>query len=256
MVQVTESARDPKPWLALLACALLVACSSGADLAASERQVARFRELYARGDYRRVHSEASLDFQRSTKVADLERFLQVVSSRLGTVRSAQRQNVKVMWHTGSNTVTLTYATQFAKGNGVETFSYRVTSGSASLAGYHVSSLALIAPASAEEVATAQPAPASPIASEFQALVAERTDAVRGACWEPAIRRRTGPLPEARVVVALVVEPTGAVDVQATSDFAVDYPGLADCVTRTVDAWQFGPRPTASNFSVPFVFKAP
>ena len=69
--------------------------------------------------------------------------LAAVDQKLGAVKGAEKNRWNVNFQTPGTFVTLGFKTQFERGNGAETFVYRISDGTALLAAYHINSNALI-----------------------------------------------------------------------------------------------------------------
>ena len=132
----------------ILVCLTLGACSAGADKAASEALVQQFRRQMDAGRFQQIYRTSSDEFRQSGSEDTLVGFLATVQARLGRVRSSNQTG----WHfnatPAASTTTLTYATEFERGSGTETFVFRVTDGRAALVGYHINSNQLMLPAPA------------------------------------------------------------------------------------------------------------
>jgi hypothetical protein len=78
-----------------------------------------------------------------SKPEDFVALLEAVHRKLGELKSADKQNWNINFHTSGTFVTLTYKTSYSEGDAAEQFVYRIDGGAASLAGYHINSNALI-----------------------------------------------------------------------------------------------------------------
>ncbi len=147
---------------AAAALAVLAGCSAGADTSAAEAGVAEFRQMLAAGRLADIYRTSAPEMQGATSEAQLTQLLSAVRDRLGEFQSADRAG----WHWNNNNgvtlVTLNYNSRYAAGEAEERFVYRVGGGSAALAGYNISSMALItnvAPQPVQQIhATPTPAP--------------------------------------------------------------------------------------------------
>jgi hypothetical protein len=131
-------------WCALL-IAFLVAggCSSGEDIAVAKTEVAHFRELMVMQRFAEIFADASDDLKKATTEQGLVRLLAAVNGKLGAVKTAEDNGWNVNFNTSGTFVRLSFKTQFEKGTGVETFTYRITDGRARLTGYNINSNELI-----------------------------------------------------------------------------------------------------------------
>jgi hypothetical protein len=130
-------------------CALLIAllvvggCSSGEDIAAARTEVAHFRELMVMQQFDQIFAEASDELKKTTTEQNLTRLLAAVNGKLGAVKTAEESGWNVNFNTSGTFVKLSFKTQFEKGSGVETFTYRIIDGRGRLAGYNINSNELI-----------------------------------------------------------------------------------------------------------------
>ena len=130
--------------IAISAAAMILAgCSAEWETAAAENGVAEFREQMASGRYRDIYSAAAQDFRQGASEATALRFLEHVADTLGPVRESSRQGWRVTTGPSGSMVVLGYTTEFARGRGTEEFVFRVSSGTAKLAGYHINSMDLM-----------------------------------------------------------------------------------------------------------------
>jgi predicted Zn finger-like uncharacterized protein len=93
-------------------------------------------------------------------------------------------------------------------------------------------------------------------TQIQATVAKYTGSVKRSCWQPALDSRDPSAPtSARVMVTIVVGPSGSVQNVSTSGEPRGYPGLASCIAGRVRSWQFPATGGTTTANVPFVFAA-
>jgi hypothetical protein len=90
----------------------------------------------------------------------------------------------------------------------------------------------------------------------QGTVRRYTSSVKRSCWQPALDTRDANAPtSARVSVTITVSGSGAVQNVSTSGDPRGYRGLATCIARRVQGWQFPPSSGQTTVNVPFVFAA-
>lgn len=130
-------------FLACLIVAALGGCSSGEHMASAEQGVAEFRALMESRQFAQVYAGASDELRKTTSEADMARILGALNTKLGTVKSAEKNGWHINFHTSGTFVTLGFKTQFEKGNGAEQFVFRVADGRAALVTYNVNSPALL-----------------------------------------------------------------------------------------------------------------
>jgi hypothetical protein len=126
-----------------LALLLLVSCSISDDTKLAKYQVDTFHALLSSGKYNTIYSSASSDLQSATTMNDFIELLSAVGRKLGITKSSSNVSWNVNYHTSGTFVTLTQNTEFEHGDAEETFVYRIVDDRALLAGYHISSNALV-----------------------------------------------------------------------------------------------------------------
>lgn len=105
--------------------AFLTGCTAGKAKQAAEQGVTRFHAQLDAEQYHDIYSQASPEFQKSGREAELTEFLSAVHRKLGNVQKAEEQTFFVNFGTAGTTVTLTYNTGFASGPASEQFVWRV-----------------------------------------------------------------------------------------------------------------------------------
>jgi len=90
-----------------------------------------------------IFAEASDELKKATTEQELSRLLGAVNGKLGAVKTAEDNGWNVNFNTSGTFVKLSFKTEFEKGTGVETFTYRIVDGRARLTGYNINSNALI-----------------------------------------------------------------------------------------------------------------
>jgi len=127
----------------LIATLLMVGCSAKQDLAEVQEGIAHFRQLMADRQFERIYSEGADQLKKSMTQQQLVRLLSAIDSKLGAVKSAESNGWSVNYNSSGTTVTLRFKTQFERGTGAETFTYRIVGGKALLANYQINSNDLI-----------------------------------------------------------------------------------------------------------------
>ena len=137
----------------------LVGCNPVKGTAEADKAAAEFHALFDAEDYDQIFDTAHADFKASQPKVDTINFLQSIRDKLGPVRTTNRAGWQANSVNMKTNVVLTFDTEFENGRGVETFTYRIADGSASLLGWYVNSNALIVTKSkeGEQVGTEQPA---------------------------------------------------------------------------------------------------
>jgi hypothetical protein len=127
----------------LIAAFLVTGCSSGQDLSLAQAEIERFRQLMAAQQFGQIYSEASDELKKTAGEQDMVRLLTAIDRKLGPVKNAEKNGWNVNYATSGTSATLKFNTQFERGTGAETFVYRIAGGKAQLAGYNITSNALI-----------------------------------------------------------------------------------------------------------------
>jgi predicted Zn finger-like uncharacterized protein len=90
----------------------------------------------------------------------------------------------------------------------------------------------------------------------QSTVRRYTPSVKRSCWQPALDTRDANAPtSARVGVTITVSGSGSVQNVSTTGDPRGYRGLATCIARRVQGWQFPASSGQTTVNVPFVFAA-
>jgi hypothetical protein len=90
-----------------------------------------------------IYTETSDEFKKATTAQEFVDLLSAVDRKLGSVKRTTKNAWNVNFHSSGTFVTLGFKTQFERGAGDETFTYRLADGNALLVGYHITSNALI-----------------------------------------------------------------------------------------------------------------
>ncbi len=126
---------------AIVACCLASwGCSIGKDVPAVEASVREFHGAINDAKVERIVAAAAPELQREPNFL---RLLQTVQKKLGRVVSAKQIGWNDQATTGGHLVSLSYETKFERGAATENFAYRLDSGKPVLAGWHITSDALI-----------------------------------------------------------------------------------------------------------------
>jgi uncharacterized protein YceK len=110
-------------WPLAVAGIVLAGCSGVMDAKDSKQQVAIFHQRLDAGDYAAIYKASGAELKTAATEQDFTRLLQAVHTKLGKVKSAELQGTNIFAGTNGKRTTLTYATQFERGTGTETFVY-------------------------------------------------------------------------------------------------------------------------------------
>jgi opacity protein-like surface antigen len=132
------------PFAALAAClSVLLGCSMSADTAAAEQAVPKFHALLDERRFDEIYEASSDELKKASTRENFVALLQAVNRKLGSTKSSEKQGWKVNYHTSGTFVFLNYKTMYTEGEAAEQFVYKMKDGTATLAGYHINSNALI-----------------------------------------------------------------------------------------------------------------
>lgn len=123
---------------------LLAACSFSADTKSAEQAVVQFHAALNGGRFDDIYTATGPDFKGVTTREDFSKLLGAIHTKLGNFQSGKT----VGWNDNANTaghyVTLSREAQFEHGAAQEQFVFKLGADKkATLAGYHISSNALI-----------------------------------------------------------------------------------------------------------------
>ncbi len=127
----------------LATAAVFAACSASANTRQAEAAVQQFHDLLDSGQSSAVYDSASDDLKRVSPEQQFVPLLDAVHRKLGQTKTATRSGWNVNYSTSGNFITLNYQTVYAEGPASEQFVYRMVGDKPILAGYHISSNALI-----------------------------------------------------------------------------------------------------------------
>ena len=122
----------------------LTACNGIEDTNAAEEQVAAFHAAFDAGQAGPLWDRSAPTMKEITPRPQFVALLAEMRQRLGNVKSTDQTGWNVNYDTDGSQVTLTYETEFANGQGTETFIFD-TEDPPHLMGWHVESPVLLAP---------------------------------------------------------------------------------------------------------------
>jgi hypothetical protein len=115
----------------------LGACMPTMDAKSAEAAVSAFHDAFNKGSFVQMYLESSEELQRSTPQKDFVEFLSALHRKLGPVKNAESQGLKINMRPSGTTVELTYKTTFDKGEATESFVFHVQDEKAKLFYYNV-----------------------------------------------------------------------------------------------------------------------
>jgi hypothetical protein len=122
---------------------LFCGCSMSADTALAEQAVPKFHEELDAGHFDAIYDASADELKSATTQQEFVALLEAVHRKLGNTKASDESGWNVNYQTSGSFVTLGYKTTFDGGSAEEQFVFRLHDKAASLAGYHISSNALI-----------------------------------------------------------------------------------------------------------------
>jgi hypothetical protein len=122
---------------------VLAGCSMSKDAELAEAQVPSFHEQLNLSKFNEIYSSSSQDLKKATSQQDFVDLLEAVNRKLGKVKTSSKGAWNTNYGTSGTYVTVTYKSVFDNGPADEQFVYRLDHGAATLAGYHINSMALV-----------------------------------------------------------------------------------------------------------------
>jgi len=101
--------------------------------------VDHFHQELNNSDYETIYEEASDEFRRSGNRPDMVKFFQMVHEKMGNSGDKKAAGFHVSWTNGRVTVNQVFDTEFALGQGQESFVWTIEHDHARLYGYHIDS---------------------------------------------------------------------------------------------------------------------
>lgn len=129
----------PRIIVSLACVAILAGCNPVANLNAGEDQIAQFHERFNAGEYDLIYREAAPELHEVNDADEFNDILELVELRLGKVESTERADFSVNSTSAGTTTTIIMTTQFAQGEGSETFNFLGHGDDVKLMGYFVNS---------------------------------------------------------------------------------------------------------------------
>jgi len=119
----------------LFLVAMIAGCSLSADRNLAEKEVARFHALLGDGRFAEIYAGASQELKNGTSEADCIRMLDTFHRKAGAMQKTQKIGWRVHTAPPGTLVSLTYRTQYAGGEAIEEFDYRIKDGTPLLVRY-------------------------------------------------------------------------------------------------------------------------
>src|SRR6185437_5772115 len=107
----------------LIPALFLAACNPDANMHQGEAQIERFHQVYSSGNADALYALTGPTFHKLAPRKQFQDLFDVLSSRLGPVKSSARQGFTVNTSTGGTVTNISMDTQFEQGEGTETFTF-------------------------------------------------------------------------------------------------------------------------------------
>jgi len=109
--------------LAPLAAFALAACNPMENLSEAEDQIDRFHTHYDFGEFQDMYQMTSPAFRKASSPEDFKKLADVITARLGSIKSTERVNFNVNTTPAGTQTIITMQTIFEQGNGSEVFTF-------------------------------------------------------------------------------------------------------------------------------------
>ena len=129
--------------LVLGGAVVLAACSMGRDVPAATAAIDRFHAALNAGRFAPTWEGAAPELKSASAEPAFLRLLDAVHRKLGAFKSGKASGFNENVSPEGTFVTIGYASAYERGQAIEQFVYRMNDGKPTLAGYHVTSDALI-----------------------------------------------------------------------------------------------------------------
>jgi len=121
----------------------LAACNPMENLEEATDQIDRFQTHFSFGEIDEMYKMVGREFRDTTSRDDFDEMVALISNRLGTVESTQRQSFNVNTTPMGTATVIVMQTDFEQGQGVETYTFRGNGQDMALIGWHVNSERLL-----------------------------------------------------------------------------------------------------------------
>ena len=116
---------------------VLSACNPMEQVEVADAKVARFQATYNEGDARGLYGQTSEEFREVTTPQQMDELVEYVTDKMGAIESSERSGININSSNGVNQTTITMTTQFAKGEGTETYTFIGSGQEMRVAGWNV-----------------------------------------------------------------------------------------------------------------------
>jgi len=148
-----------KTFAAACLALILAACNPMEKLEVAEAEIAQFHEVYNTGDAAALYEQTGEEFRSVTTPEQMGELVELVTDKMGAVESTERSGFNINSDTDETLTTVTMTTAFAKGEGVETFTFYGSGDDLRLVGWNVDSPNFLEEGQVPDEAVTEPEPA-------------------------------------------------------------------------------------------------
>lgn len=131
--------RKGSNWFSIAIGLLLVACNPVANLEGAENKIERFQGVYSAGSHDELYRMTGRKFREVTSREQFQDLVDLFDARLGRVVETERSGFNVNTMNGITTTVVSMTTQFAQGEGLETYTFHGHGEDIQLVGWNVNS---------------------------------------------------------------------------------------------------------------------
>lgn len=129
--------------LIILALLAVASCSSGENLAAADKAVARFHAEMNGGAFDQAYAESDPAMKNVTSLGDFRNLMGALNKKLGAFRSTNRTSWTVNYNTSGTFTNVQYESQYDRAKATETFVFSGSANKLRMVSFNVNSPALI-----------------------------------------------------------------------------------------------------------------
>src|SRR5580658_4373234 len=127
----------------LVLAALAAGCAPMQDTRAADGEIAAFHQKLNAQDFAGIYAASDTDMKGASTQDSLVQLLAAIHRKLGAFQSGKDVGWQDNVNTSGHFLSINYSAKYERGAATESFVYRIDGAQARLAGYHISSDALI-----------------------------------------------------------------------------------------------------------------
>lgn len=144
MRQIFQSCLLQMAFILIAVAITLTGCSMQNDMKSADLATANFHTQLNAGQYSAIYDSAGEPFKKASTKVECERFFTAVHKKLGDFKSSSVSGFsETATQLQGHLVRVSYNSQFAAGDGVETFIYQIQGQQMILVDYNINSKALL-----------------------------------------------------------------------------------------------------------------